>query len=129
MRSVNRADRRIDRNTRASDILTTTVGYRGERCCRRSGNEYRHFSLYNSRNRGIMFRTYLQLSFLSVVFTAALHAQGGESTQILGTVEDTSGALIPGVTVTVIHAETRQQRQVSTGDSGNYVITNINPGT
>ena len=62
------------------------------------------------------------------VLRVPLFAQGGESTQILGIVEDTSGAIIPGVTVTVTHVATGQQRQVETGESGNYVITNINPG-
>jgi hypothetical protein len=75
-----------------------------------------------------MFRDYLRLAFLCAVSVLTVFAQGGESTQILGVVEDTSGAIIPGVTVTVVHAATGQQRQVVTGESGNYVVTNINPG-
>jgi hypothetical protein len=73
--------------------------------------------------RGCILSAVLCLSFASYVFP-----QGGESTQILGIVEDSSGAIIPGVTVTVTHVATGQQRQVETGESGNYVITNINPG-
>ena len=76
-----------------------------------------------------MFRAYVQICVLCLAFACSLFAQGGESTQILGTVEDTSGAIIPGVTVTITHVATSQQRQVATGESGNYVFTNINPGT
>ena len=76
-----------------------------------------------------MFRAYVKICVLCGAFASSLFAQGGESTQILGTVEDTSGAVIPGVTVTIIHVATSQQRQVVTGESGNYVFTNINPGT
>jgi hypothetical protein len=75
-----------------------------------------------------MFRVYFKLSLLLLAFALSVFAQGGESTQILGIVEDTSGAIIPSVTVTVTHVATGQQRKVVTGESGNYVITNINPG-
>ena len=75
-----------------------------------------------------MSRLHLHAVFICLVLASTLFGQGGESTQILGIVEDTSGALMPGVTVTVIHVATGQQRQVTTGDSGNYVFTNINPG-
>jgi outer membrane receptor protein involved in Fe transport len=73
--------------------------------------------------RACLVSAVLCLSSASHVF-----GQGGESTQILGIVEDSSGAIIPGVTVTATQVATGQQRQVETGESGNYVITNINPG-
>jgi len=76
----------------------------------------------------MLFRAYLKRCGLFLAFALGLFAQGGESTQILGIVEDVSGAVIPGVTVTVTYVTTGQQRKVVTGDSGNYVITNINPG-
>ena len=75
-----------------------------------------------------MFRSHAKALLICLVMTSSLFGQGGESTQILGIVEDTSGALIPGVVVTATHVATGQQRQVTTGESGNYVITNINPG-
>jgi len=76
-----------------------------------------------------MLRAYVKICVLGSAFVCSLFAQGGESTQILGTIDDTSGAVIPGVTVTITHVATSQQRQVATGDSGNYVFTNITPGT
>jgi hypothetical protein len=75
-----------------------------------------------------MSRTYVRLFLLSVAYAFSLLGQGGESTQILGIVEDSSGALVPAVTVTATHVATGQQRQVTTGESGNYVFTNITPG-
>lgn len=70
----------------------------------------------------------LLLSALCLVLAPGIFGQGGESTQILGVVEDTTGALVPGVTVTIINTATGQQRQLNTGESGNYVFTNITPG-
>lgn len=75
-----------------------------------------------------MSRSHAKALLICLVMASSLFGQGGESTQILGIVEDTSGALIPGVVVTATHVATGQQRQVTTGESGNYVITNINPG-
>jgi hypothetical protein len=57
-----------------------------------------------------------------------LFAQGGESTQILGIVEDSTGAVIPGVTVTATHLATGQTRKTITGDSGTYVFPLMTPG-
>jgi len=68
------------------------------------------------------------LSLLALPLATSAYAQGGESTQILGVVEDTSGGLVPGVTVTIIQVATGQQRQVTTGESGNYIFTSIAPG-
>src|SRR5258708_231292 len=62
------------------------------------------------------------------LLAASAFPQGGESTQILGVVEDTSGASVPNVTVTITQVATGQQRQVTTGESGNYVFTSIPPG-
>ena len=72
--------------------------------------------------------TFLRYSLLILSSLSMLFGQGGESTQILGVVEDTSGAVVPGVIVTATHVATGQQRQVTTGESGNYVFTNIDPG-
>lgn len=79
-------------------------------------------------NFGGLMRNSLRATLLFLCSAAGVLPQGGESTQILGVVEDTTGAQIPGVTVTATHVETGQQRQVVTGESGNFVITNIVPG-
>lgn len=75
-----------------------------------------------------MHRTFCLTALLGLAFGFIASPQGGESTQILGIVEDTSGSVVPGVIITVTQVGTGQQRQVTSGDSGNYVITNIIPG-
>jgi outer membrane receptor protein involved in Fe transport len=48
---------------------------------------------------------------------------------IVGNVKDTSGATIPGATVTVINKGTTLTRDVATSDDGGYSVTNLLPGT
>src|SRR5947208_15028822 len=52
--------------------------------------------------------------------TSLIFGQGGTAT-ILGTVHDTSGALIPGVTITVKHVDSGLTRTVTSSETGNYV--------
>lgn len=47
---------------------------------------------------------------------------------IRGTVTDPTGAVIPGVTVTVTHVETGVSRTVQTNATGEYTIANLPPG-
>jgi hypothetical protein len=49
--------------------------------------------------------------------------------RISGTVTDASGAIIPGVTVTVTNEATKLTRTATTDDSGFYVVTNLPVGT
>lgn len=66
---------------------------------------------------------------LCLLFTAGcLLPQGGESTEILGIVEDSSGSVIPGVEVTATHVATGQTRKTTTGESGTYVFSFMQPG-
>jgi hypothetical protein len=50
---------------------------------------------------------------------ASLHAQYGRGT-ILGTVTDSSGAVIPGILVTAKNLATNETREFTTDESGNY---------
>src|SRR5947208_3428101 len=51
--------------------------------------------------------------------TSLIFGQGGTAT-ILGTVRDTSGALIPGVTITVKHVDSGLTRTVLSSEQGGY---------
>src|SRR6266511_5079855 len=51
-----------------------------------------------------------------------------DSGSITGTVRDSSGALIPGVTVMVTNEATRITLQSLTGENGEYVITPLRVG-
>ncbi len=48
--------------------------------------------------------------------------------QISGTVRDTSGLVLPGVTVTVTNTNTNMSRSDVTGPNGTYVVTNLPVG-
>ena len=48
---------------------------------------------------------------------------------VVGTVTDQSGAVIPGATVEITNTETQQARSVQTGDSGQFSVPNVLPGT
>ena len=48
---------------------------------------------------------------------------------ITGTVRDQSGAVVPGVSITVINQDTGVSRRAPTGADGVYSVTNLLPGT
>jgi hypothetical protein len=56
-------------------------------------------------------------------------AQVGASTGLMGKVTDSSGAAIPGVTVTVVNSETGSERTAVTNASGDWEARFLNPGT
>src|SRR5580693_6695429 len=68
------------------------------------------------------------LAFSFLITAVCLLAQGGESTEILGVVEDSSGSLMAGVEVTATHGTTAESRKTVTGDSGVYVFSCMRPG-
>ena len=69
---------------------------------------------------------------LSVVLTAtasaAAFAQGGATSSLAGTVTDTSGAVLPGVSVTAKHNGTGTVSTAVTADNGTFHIPALNPG-
>ncbi len=52
-------------------------------------------------------------------------AFGQATAQISGTVQDPTGALIPGVEVTVTQTETGASRLAVTNETGSYVLTSL----
>jgi hypothetical protein len=79
--------------------------------------------------RCYMPRVYLPITWLfaCMVSLAAAHAQSTFGS-IRGTVQDDSGAVIPGAMVTVHSLDENFDRQVSTDDSGNFVVENLKAG-
>jgi len=59
------------------------------------------------------------LALLAAAGTANAQTATG---QITGTVKDATGAVVPGVTVTVISELTGSKRETTTGQAGNYVV-------
>src|SRR5215210_1594106 len=66
--------------------------------------------------------------FAALLFTSALAAQASAQTvtgEIRGTVRDSSGGVLPGVTVTATHTQTGLTRSETTGDQGSYVLPSL----
>ena len=65
---------------------------------------------------------------LFLVVSAALPAQTTTG-RILGTVQDQSGGVLPGATVTITDMQRGVTRTLSADDAGEYVASDLNPGT
>jgi hypothetical protein len=69
----------------------------------------------------------LLLVLACLVATSSLFAQF-ETASVLGYVRDSSGALVPHATVTLINEGTQAKVQVQTGDAGAFEFTDVKPG-
>ncbi|MGH9674003.1 MAG: TonB-dependent receptor, partial [Bryobacteraceae bacterium] len=67
------------------------------------------------------------LAALLAVLAAPASAQVLYGT-VVGTVEDQSGAVVPGATVTVTDVRTNVSRETKTDDQGRYLLGNVTPG-
>src|SRR3990170_4225551 len=63
----------------------------------------------------------LGVSFLS---GSLAHGQAGTG-DIVGTVKDATGAVLPGVALTITHASSGQARHLNTDASGNYAALSL----
>lgn len=74
----------------------------------------------------------LALSILVVVTTVVLYhpvqAQTDQA-RIVGTVTDSTGAIVPGATVAAKNERTSEERTTTTNDSGYYIISPLKPST
>ena len=72
-------------------------------------------------------RAYILALLLVPVFAPAAVAQTAAT--VSGTVQDASGGVLPGVTVTVRSGETGVSRTSITGPEGRFVVAQLSPGT
>lgn len=63
-----------------------------------------------------------------LLLAGGLFAQGGATGTILGTVTDTSGAIIPGAKVTVTNTSTNTSFQAITSTAGDFQVPSLTPG-
>src|SRR5207249_331174 len=63
-----------------------------------------------------------------LLFCIGLYAQGGAVAQISGTVKDQSGAVLPGVEVTLTQTARSATRMTVTNETGSYAIPNLPVG-
>src|SRR5207244_10380710 len=66
--------------------------------------------------------------FVCFLLCLSLFAQGGAVAQISGTVKDQSGAVLPGVDITVTQTDTSATRMTVTNETGAYAIPNLAVG-
>ena len=74
------------------------------------------------------FVTVFRRFLLVACAVAAVHAQVDTAT-IVGTVQDSSGAVVPGAAVTATEDQTNSKTSTRADTSGNYVITPLKVGT
>src|SRR5215510_10657600 len=75
-------------------------------------------------------RTIAFVTLLTLGLVSAASAQTSSSGAIGGTVRDTSGAVLPGVTVEAASpALIEKIRSVTSDSQGNYKIVDLRPGT
>jgi len=77
-----------------------------------------------------MSRVYRFYALLLLTVLASVLVFGqAETGQLTGTVADSSGAVVPGATVTIKSVNTGTTRTVQTSQGGSYSITNLQPDT
>ena len=75
------------------------------------------------RSVSILFGLFL----LTIVFYSSVSAQNTTG-DIVGTVTDATGSVVPNARVTVINTGTQEKRQVLSSGDGNYAFTLLQPG-
>ena len=72
--------------------------------------------------------SYLALLFVSGLLVCFPATSQTTSTEILGTVTDSSGAVVPGAKVTLLRTATGERREISTASTGDYSFPLIEIG-
>src|ERR1700738_3780241 len=72
-------------------------------------------------------RTLAHMTRICLFLSAGVFAwaQAISTSQIQGTVQDSTGLAVPGAEVKVTHTDTGAIRTVTTGSDGGYVLTNL----
>ena len=72
-----------------------------------------------------------KIGVLTLVFLCACGAAfaQGTTSRVLGTVEDSSSAVVPGVTVKLVNEGTRVTFETKTSATGTYVFEAVQPGS
>src|SRR5262249_42661437 len=81
---------------------------------------------------GVLWRSLMRVNFrreFAALFlvAAAAHAQGTRAT-LVGRVTDESGSVVPKTKITVVNLATNEARVLEAGDSGEFVVAQLQPG-
>jgi hypothetical protein len=74
------------------------------------------------------FLSWGAVSLLVLSLSAPLYSQGGFSASVSGTVTDSTGAVIPGVTIRATGVDTGVVTNTISNEAGTYTFNNLNPG-
>ncbi len=78
---------------------------------------------------GLACQGFAGMALAFTLFSGPVFAQSGASTGLTGHVTDSTGAAVPGVTVTLTHVDTGRERVVTTGPDGGWEARFLSPGT
>jgi hypothetical protein len=92
--------------------------FHGEAPCRTRGSR---------RNRTLAARALFFI--VAIAFLGSSAVAQVITADIVGTVTDTAGAIVPGAKVTILNAETQLQRAMNATSTGDFVFTLLPPGT
>lgn len=85
--------------------------------------------VFVKRTMHVSGRMWILVILALVSLAPVIRAQGGGNVAIVGTVTDSTGAVIPGAKVTVTQKNTAITRVVTTGAAGQFNISSIPPAT
>jgi Carboxypeptidase regulatory-like domain len=74
------------------------------------------------------YRALLRRAFLSALILVTAAAASAQSSQLSGTIDDSSHARISGVTITLTHTETGEHRQVTSNSEGFFTLPLLEAG-
>src|SRR5688572_29618631 len=72
-------------------------------------------------------RSFLWIAIVFLLTNSSLLAQTSTAT-LTGTVRDSSGGVLPGVTIMVVNTARNTSQSTVSNDTGNYVVPALNPG-
>ena len=98
------------------------------RQCAAGGHAWYRPVTSTESGRDTMNRLARSVSFGALMLLVSVSALAQATAQMAGTVRDESGAVLPGVTVTVTQTDTGFTRTVVTEGSGGYAIPNLPTG-
>src|SRR5437868_13688521 len=70
----------------------------------------------------------LSIALVLLLSAGIINLWGQGSSQIGGVVKDPSGAVIPGVELTITNTDTNISRSVISAENGSYTVSNLVPG-
>jgi hypothetical protein len=72
-------------------------------------------------------RSFLNFAFFLLVCTTLAHAQQ-EAATITGEIKDTTGAVVPGATITITNTATGITARGESNEQGIYIVPSLKPG-